>query len=245
MFSRDAIKNDFGRAAKTYGEMAVLQKTIREEAIKLARDHFQKNAKILDLGCGSMPLEGGKNWDIIGADIAYGMCAVANGKGVKIINAAATALPLKDESVDGVFSSLMLQWVERPEAVIKEILRVLKPDGVAVISTFVHGSLRELAAAFSAIDDIPHISDFITSEQLLMRAAHAGAVVLEVRDETYEEEIENAISLMKSIKQIGAANKNINRKKGLMTKSQLAKIAALYEGKIASWQVLTMVIGKA
>ena len=242
MFDQKAIKSSFSRAAKEYEVRAELQKKIREDALELAREYFPPQANVLDLGCGTAMLSEG--WQVINVDIAYGMCVVAKGRGAMVINASADALPLQNLSVDCVFSSLMLQWAEKPEAVISEILRVLKPDGVAIITTFVHGTLKELAEAFFAIDDTPRISEFIIAEQLLLRAAHAGAVVLEIRDETYEEEIESPLALMKSIKYIGASNKRTERKKGMMTRSQLAKVEAAYNGNIASWQVLTMVLGK-
>ena len=266
MFDQKAIKSSFSRAASEYEARAELQKKIREDALELAREYFSTSLSyqrrlvsnnnkdwmpayagmtkpvILDLGCGTAMLPEG--WEVINVDIAYGMCAVASRRGAMVINASAEALPLPNASVDGVFSSLMLQWVSKPEAVIVEILRVLKPEGVAIITTFVQGTLKELAEAFLAIDDAPHISEFITAEQLLLRAAHAGAVVLEIHDETYEEEIKNPLTLMKSIKNIGASNKRTERKKGMMTRAQLAKVEETYTGNIASWQVLTMVLTK-
>ena len=244
IFERNVIKGDFSKAASVYDAHCTLQKIVREDALILAREYFADGAKVLDLGCGTAALAG-ENFDVIGADIAFGMCEVASQKNAKIINAAADALPFKNESMDGVFSSLMLQWVEKPEAVFAEVLRVLKPEGVAVITTFIDGTLRELSQAFKSLDDAPHVSDFLPAEQLIMRAAHTGAVVLEVHEETHEQEIKNVRELMKSIKKIGAGNKNVQRKKGLMTRAQLARVEAAYDGNIATWQVLTLVLGKA
>ncbi len=244
MFDRNAIKDNFSRAAASYDAHANLQKIVRADALEMAREYFPQGLLVVDIGCGTAAIAG-ENWQVVGVDIAYGMCKLARENGANIINAAADALPLADASVDGVFSSLMLQWIGKPEAVISEIMRVLKPDSVAIISTFVQGTLQELKDAFSALGDAQHISEFMSSEQLLLRVAHSGARVLEVRDETYAQEIESAYSLMKSIKNIGASNKLSARKKGLMTGAQLAKVAAAYQGNIASWQVLTMVIEKA
>jgi SAM-dependent methyltransferase len=50
------------------------------------------------------------------------------------ILADAGALPLTDESVDGAFFSNALEHIDRPERVIDEIERVLKPGGWAYIS---------------------------------------------------------------------------------------------------------------
>ncbi len=250
MFDKKTIKANFNQAAVDYDSHAKLQEVIRKQATKLAISYFPKKANILDIGCGTAEFAiENKNRKIIGLDISYGMCAVAAAKKAVVINADASLLPIKNDSMDAVFSSLALQWVEDPEVVIKEILRVLKPQGIAVISTFVQGTLEELEEAFKAVDSNPHISNFIESEYFLLRIAHIGGMVLEVDDEnTYVEYYDDIPSLMRSIKNIGASNKLTGRRKGLMTPTQLKKLEKAYkmeEGKYPlKWNVLTMVIGK-
>jgi malonyl-CoA O-methyltransferase len=249
MFDKNAVKDGFSRVAANYDINAKLQETIRNKAMIFAKDYLPKKAAILDVGCGTaeFALEH-KNWNIIGVDISYGMCVVARKKNTLVINADAMALPLKDECLDAVFSSLALQWLENPIIAIKEILRVLKPEGIAVITTFVHGTLRELEEAFSTVDSAKHISGFIEPSQLLLQVVHTNGLVLEVDERTHTEYYDNVKSLMRSIKNIGANNKLNSRRKGLMTPAQLAKLEKSYKmenGKIkASWNVLTMIIGK-
>jgi SAM-dependent methyltransferase len=43
-------------------------------------------------------------------------------------------LPLPDQSFDAVLNTVSVQYVQYPEAVFSEILRLLKPGGVAIIS---------------------------------------------------------------------------------------------------------------
>ncbi|MDX2214737.1 MAG: methyltransferase domain-containing protein [Oculatellaceae cyanobacterium bins.114] len=43
-------------------------------------------------------------------------------------------LPLPDQSFDAVLNTVSVQYLQYPEAVFAEIYRVLKPDGVAIIS---------------------------------------------------------------------------------------------------------------
>jgi malonyl-CoA O-methyltransferase len=250
MFDKKVIKVDFNQAAANYDKNAKLQETIRRQTAKLASHYFPKKATVLDIGCGTaeFALEN-KNWKVVGLDISYGMCEIAAAKKVAVINADASSLPIKSDSVDAVFSSLALQWLEDPEIAIREILRVLKPQGIAVITTFVDGTLEELEQAFKAVDSKPHISKFVDSEYLMLRTAHIGGTVLEVDNEqTYIEYYDNILSLMRSIKNIGASNKLISRRKGLMTQAQLKKLEKAYKlenGKYpVSWNVLTMVIGK-
>lgn len=249
MFDKEAIKNDFSKAADSYAENAKLQLSIKKSALKLSKSYFPKKAVVLDLGCGPEAIDKGDNdWKIIGVDISYGMCKEASRKNSLIINSAAEKLPLADESVDCVFSSLLLQWIEKPELVILEILRVLKMSGTAIITTFVHGTLNELEEAFTTIDSNPHITPFIEPNQLLFKIAHIGGFTLKVIEKRYVESFHDIYSLMKSIKSIGAGNKLNSRRKGLMTPVQFKKLENSYKkekGKYPiSWNVLTVVIGK-
>ena len=58
--------------------------------------------------------------------------------------ADAYALPLAAGSVDLVYSSLMLQWCDRPDRVFDQLARVLKPAGVFVFASFGPDTLHEL-----------------------------------------------------------------------------------------------------
>ncbi len=250
MFDKNKIKEGFNQAAENYDSNAKLQEAIRKQAAKLAVNYFPKKGTMLDIGCGTaeFALEH-KNWKVIGLDISLGMCKVAAEKKAIVVNADANFLPIKSDSMDGVFSSLALQWVEDPEVVIKEMLRVLKPQRAAVITTFIDGTLGELEEAFKAVDSKRHISKFIESGHILIRTAHIGGVVMEVDDEqAYMEYYDDVRSIMRSVKNIGASNKLTDRRKGLMTPAQLKKVEAAYkmeDGKYpVSWNVMTMVIGK-
>ncbi len=253
MFDKNVIKLDFSKAAAKYDKHAKLQNEIRSQAAVLAKSYFPKKALVLDIGCGTASFSQEKNvlgvkWDVVGIDISYGMCAIAKAKKESVINADASTLPIDDASVDAVFSSLFLQWSQQPEVIIKEMLRVLKPGGVAVITTFVRGTLSELEDAFACVDSAQHISRFIEPSPLLLRIAHMGGVLIEVDEHEYTEYHDNVMALMRSIKNIGARNKLINRRKGLMTPAQLKALEDAYKtenGKYpATWNVLTMVIGK-
>jgi SAM-dependent methyltransferase len=43
-------------------------------------------------------------------------------------------LPLPDQSFDAVLNTASVQYIQYPEAIFSEIYRVLKPDGIAIIS---------------------------------------------------------------------------------------------------------------
>ncbi|MEB3024133.1 class I SAM-dependent methyltransferase [[Mycobacterium] crassicus] len=64
----------------------------------------------------------------------------------RIIDAPAERLPLADGSVDTVVSTLVLCTVDDPERALREIARVLRPDGQLLFIEHLRASSRFLAA---------------------------------------------------------------------------------------------------
>lgn len=57
-----------------------------------------------------------------------------HGPGLRRIQASAGAVPLRDASMDLVFCASLIEHVPRPEEILGEIERVLKPGGTAYVS---------------------------------------------------------------------------------------------------------------
>ncbi|MDE3016340.1 MAG: methyltransferase domain-containing protein [Pseudomonadota bacterium] len=250
MFSSQAIKQDFSRAASRYDEAAQLQRRVRACALAPARECWPEGSAILDAGCGTGALAAdakGFGWRIVGIDVASGMCAAAR-RNCAVVNADAGALPFAGASFDGVFSSLMLQWVMNPLGVFQEMARVIAPGGSCVVSTLLPGTLRELEAAFATLDDAPHVSRFTPEAALLSAAAAAGLKAISATEKTIVNHHPDAEALMRSIKSIGAVNKASARRRGLMTPQRMAQLEQAYarfggaQGIPATWKVLYMVM---
>jgi ubiquinone/menaquinone biosynthesis C-methylase UbiE len=64
----------------------------------------------------------------------------------RIVDSPAERLPLPDASVDTVVSTLVLCTVDEPEQALREIARVLRPDGQLLFIEHVRASSRFLAA---------------------------------------------------------------------------------------------------
>ena len=69
-----------------------------------------------------------------------------HGRVARIVDAPAGHLPLADGSVDTVVSTLVLCTVDEPEHALREIARVLRPDGQLLFIEHVRASSRLLAA---------------------------------------------------------------------------------------------------
>jgi SAM-dependent methyltransferase len=105
--------------------------------------------EILDLGTGTgtLAVAARTRWPrarVVGLDPDAGMLAVARAEGdrafgrdhgLEFLSGTASAIPLRDGSVDALVSSFVLQLVEDRAAAWREAWRVLRPGGiVAVVS---------------------------------------------------------------------------------------------------------------
>jgi len=255
MFDVKALKADFGKAARQYDDNAHLQRHVRAHCVSIVQAYWPPEDHILDLGCGTGKLgleTEGFGWNITGADMAFGMCEVAEGREDRVVTADAAKLPFKDALFDGVFSSLLLQWTQSPKDVLAEMARVLKPDGVAVFATLVAGTLKELAESFAQVDDAEHVSPFVNSDTIREELANAGFAVLGYEESTVIHYYPDLIGLMRSLKLIGAVNKHERRRRGMMTAPQLARVEEYYSrtyGKNGElpmrWQVLYVLVQRS
>lgn len=85
---------------------------------------------VLDLGCGTGRTDfGGRR--VIGLDPVYQMVALS--PVTANIVAVGEAMPLRDESVDGVFSAFVFRNLTSVDSTLEEIERVSKPGAVTVI----------------------------------------------------------------------------------------------------------------
>lgn len=93
---------------------------------------------ILEVGCGTgNVLKQVVRGTRIGLDISFRLVRVAREKcstGTSFVSADAETLPFRAGSVDKVLCTEVLEHVLRPEAVLQEILRVLRPGGIAIVS---------------------------------------------------------------------------------------------------------------
>ncbi|MDP3421473.1 MAG: malonyl-ACP O-methyltransferase BioC [Thiobacillus sp.] len=138
-------------------------------------------------------------------------------------------LPLAPNSVNLVWSSLALQWAHDLEAAFRGFHQVLAPGGLVMFATFGPDTLKELRAAFSAVDDAPHVNRFIDLHDIGDMLIHAGfsspVMEMEMLTLTYAD----LKTLMRDLKGIGAHNAAAARRRGLLGKSAWARLEQAYE----------------
>ncbi len=77
-------------------------------------------------------------FNVTGIDISEDMVELAKNKGLNVKVADARELPFVDETFDGILSISTLQWLDEKDMgkVAKEMFRVLKPGGIAVVQFY-------------------------------------------------------------------------------------------------------------
>jgi SAM-dependent methyltransferase len=111
----------------------------RERRAILARElhHLGKPGRALDIGAaggGNTRVLVQHGWDALVADYSETAVELARARGLQAIHADACDLPLPDESFDLVLAFDVLEHIEDDGAAVRELTRVLKPGGTALIT---------------------------------------------------------------------------------------------------------------
>lgn len=204
------VRAAFDRAAPTYDAAAAVQQEICDDLLALAKQHPPANTHcLLDAGCGTgrgalRIAELINPQHHVSLDFAPGMLnAITPRQRSARLCADMQALPLRDASVDVIWSSLAIQWCE-PSLALKEFERVLVPGGCAWVATLGPRTLYELKAAFGQVDTARHVIEFHAMEHWLATARHAGLIVDEARQIDRAATAPTLSALLKDIKAIGA-----------------------------------------
>ena len=244
----------FDAAAGNYDAVAVIQAEVRRRLLERLELFRTKPRRILDAGCGTGHGAGAllrryRGAELVALDLAPGMLAAARARRPWLrrldpVCGDAAAVPLADDSVDMVFSNLMLQWCNDPDRVFSEFNRVLRPGGLLLFTSFGPDTLKELRAAWGAADGHTHVSRFIDMHDLgdaLLRAG-LGEPVMDA--ETITLSYTDVRGLMRDLKTMGARNATAGRSRGLTGRRRLAAMEASYErlrtdGRLpATWEVV-------
>jgi malonyl-CoA O-methyltransferase len=230
---RARVRASFARASAGYEAAARLQVRVADELLaRLGEFRFAPRV-VLDLGAGTgrVTRELKRRYprsQVVALDIAEAMLREARRhlrpwRRFARVCADALRLPLKDGSVDLVFSSLMLQWCQPLDAALAEVRRVLQPGG------------------FDGYNHVNHFPEVQEVGDALLRAGLTEPV-LDV--DRLELAYPDVLALMRDLKAIGAHNVTAGRPRGLAGRVRLERVAAAYErerrasGLPATWEVI-------
>lgn len=113
-------------------------------AVKLLSQFKPKSAKVLDLGCGiglTLHILAQEFPNTVGCDIderalkATRKLLVRVGLKTKLVFYDGEKLPFRSSSFDAVTSLEVIEHAENPVLMLKEIARILKTDGILIITT--------------------------------------------------------------------------------------------------------------
>lgn len=234
-----AARCAFARAARGYDAVAVLQREIADRMLERLDYIRLEPGRVLDLGAGTgYALDGllrrYAHAQVLALDFAESMLQQARQRGgwrrrPLCLCADAESLPLAAGSVDLVFSNATLQWCNDLAQTFAECLRVLRPGGLFLFSTFGPDTLSELRSAWAAVDGDVHVSGFLDMHDVgdaLVRARFADPVMdVERLTLTYERLAE----LMRDLKGLGAHNVATGRHRALTGRRRLIALEAAYE----------------
>lgn len=214
----------FDRAAATFDGADALHAEARERLLERLVLLGAQPSTILDLGAATgsaSAILAGRypGASIIAADSSLSMAQRVRGKFAdreKIVpmQCDAHALPCAEESVDLVFANLLLPWV-LPDRVFGECVRVLRPGGLALFTTFGPDTLIELRRAWTAVDHGIHVHGFIDMHDIGDLALRAGLVEPVIDVDRLTISYRSTAALMAELQATGSANSAAGRREGL------------------------------
>jgi malonyl-CoA O-methyltransferase len=239
LFSKRKVRRAFDRAADCYDEAAVLQKEVCSRLLEKLDYIRLSPGVILDAGVGTgesiKPLMGRyKKSRLIALDLSERMLAKASAhrsllRRPEPVCADLEQLPFRDGCFDLVFSSLTLQWCNDLQATLQGLLRVLKPGGLLMFTTFGPDTLKELRACWRQIDSAVHVNEFADMHDIgdgLLQAGYADPVMeAEVITLNYS----SLDRLMADLRAIGANVTAGGGRAGLTTPAVLSRLRQAYE----------------
>ncbi len=253
---RQHVRRAFGRAAATYEQHDVLQRTVQDALHERLDFYLDTPQRVLDLGAGTGRGSAALKQrypkaQVIAMDLAVPMLQQAARhsrwrRRFARVAGEATQLPLADHAIDLLHSNLCIQWCDDLDALFAECVRVLKPGGFLALTTFGPDTLRELRAAWAETDGGSHVGRFLDMHDLGDAMLRAGLrdPVLDV--DRYTLTYAEPADLARELKGLGATHADTTRARGLTGKARWKRMLDHYEtmrdsdGRIpATWEVVT------
>ena len=251
---RRAVARAANRASAGYDEAVQLPARVNAELLERLQFFRLEPRVIVDLGCGTGAGAAAlrrryPRARVVAVDLAFGMTQRARRgqrfwRRFECLCADACALPLAAQSIDLVFSSLMLQSCDDPAALFTQVQRVLRPGGLVLFGSLGPDTLHELRSAWATADAHSHVSAFADMSQLGAAISHAGLAEPVIDREMQLDHYPQVSSLMEQLRAVGASHVAADRRRSLTGRGRLRSMIDAYEmlrtpaGLPASWEII-------
>jgi ubiquinone/menaquinone biosynthesis C-methylase UbiE len=185
---RSAILREYARMAPEYDARwsFYVRATARETLKRLPRRPIEA---ILDVGCGTGALLAQlavayPHARLAGVDASNEMLTIARQQvptTIELKQGWAEELPFADKTFDLVLSCNTFHYIRQPEAALQEMVRVLRPDGLLIITDWCDDYLAcKLCDWYLRYTDPAHFRTYgVRQCQTLLRGANTNAIQIE------------------------------------------------------------------
>jgi malonyl-CoA O-methyltransferase len=232
----------FSRAAPTYASAARLEAEVGARMLERLDLVRLSPRRILDAGSGPPQRALLKRYpgaDVIAVDFAADMLRTSGfgwlrRKPLPVCGDLA-ALPLADASVELAWCNMALHWVADPLAALRELERVLAPEGLLMLSTLGPDTLKELRAA-AGEERVHRFTDMHDLGDMLLAGGFSAPVMdMEMLQVAYR----SADALLADLRRSGQTLARRDRPRGLAGRRFAARLrAALGAAPRASFEIV-------
>ncbi len=132
-----------------YPRNAVLSAITRLRYIELLNsfEKYRNTNKLLDIGCGNgdfLIIAKEKGWDIYGSEYDLQAVEIATKKGIQMHHGSITQATFANNSFDIITSFEVLEHLNTPVQEIEKINQLLRPNGIAYITTPNYNAMSRL-----------------------------------------------------------------------------------------------------
>ena len=232
---KQAVADSFSKAANHYDQFAQLQRDIGEQLLKNIKQVTPK--AIVDLGCGTgyfseKLVSKFPQCELVCFDLSDAMLAQVQQRNINNISLKQgdiDLLPFCENSLDLIYSNLVVQWSDDLSVCLKQIKNSLKIEGKAYLTTLMTGSLDELKQAWKSVDDKPHTNSFLSLATIEQMLADCDFTDVVLKTETRTLQYNNVVEVMRALKGIGANHVHGHQSVQLSGKTLLKQLEVGYQ----------------
>ncbi|MGL1933976.1 MAG: methyltransferase domain-containing protein [Fibrobacterales bacterium] len=254
------IGKRFSHAARTYGSVAAIQRSMAENLYDVVTPHIPSKSSVLEFGVGtgglsSLFCSNEQIHDLTMVDLSSSMLKECEKVtqfapfDTLYINEDIEQLSLK-KKYDLVISNATVQWLSDFEALIEKFSKALKPGAFFAFTFFGPQSLHELYSSYAEtqVSPLSNPVHFYTQDFVESSMVSNNFKIIKSGNETLQSVYPTVREVLKSLKKMGTTPRLHSDSQ--LTKSSLQKLEEHYhqhfsskDGVKCSWETI-WIVGK-